>query len=152
LHKVVGRGTAMLARLNPGESIHVLGPLGRPFAIPDPASDSHRAVLVAGGIGVAIFPILIPELQTRGWQAGLLYGGRAATDLVERERFERLGAPVRTATEDGTLGVRGRVTRLLEAALASRDRVGMAYACGPQAMLRAVAERVNAAGIPGQLS
>ena len=61
LHKVVGRGTAALARLRPGEVRLALGPIGRGFA-PVPGRD--RPLLVGGGVGVP--PILFLARELRG--------------------------------------------------------------------------------------
>jgi dihydroorotate dehydrogenase electron transfer subunit len=49
LYRIVGRGTALMADLKPGDPLSFLGPLGRPFAAPDP---DVPAVLIAGGVGL----------------------------------------------------------------------------------------------------
>ena len=54
----IGPGTCALAELEPGESIHVFGPLGRGFRL-----DVDRPVLVAGGIGIAPMPYLSEALE-----------------------------------------------------------------------------------------
>jgi dihydroorotate dehydrogenase electron transfer subunit len=152
LHKVVGRGTRLLATLKPGDPLQVLGPLGKPFGTSPPASRGDRALLVAGGIGIAVFPFLVPALRLSGWTPVLLFGARREEDLVRREWFEEEKVEIRTATEDGSHGERGLVTRLLEEELASGSGVGMIYACGPRPMLRAVALAANDREVPCQLS
>ncbi|MCI0658968.1 MAG: diguanylate cyclase, partial [Acidobacteria bacterium] len=59
---------------------------------------------------------------------------------------------VRTATEDGSEGAKGFVTTLLQEALGSSPEVAIVYACGPQAMLKAVGEMLIASGVSAQLS
>ena len=118
LLKVVGRGTELLAALPPGDSIQVLGPLGKPFQIPPPPAEKNGALMAAGGIGVAPFPFLANELRKAGWRPVLLFGARGEQDLVNQEWFEARNLEVRTATEDGSHGVRGLVTDLLQKALA----------------------------------
>ncbi|HEX4527396.1 MAG TPA: hypothetical protein VH108_11725 [Gaiellaceae bacterium] len=54
----VGPGTQALAELEPGDSIHVFGPLGHGFRL-----DVDRPLLVGGGIGVAPFPYLSEALE-----------------------------------------------------------------------------------------
>jgi len=152
LLKVVGRGTELLAALSAGDRIQVLGPLGKPFQIPPPPAAKGRALMAAGGIGVATFPFLAKELRKAGWKPTLLFGARRERDLVRREWFEEQGVEVRTATEDGSHGVRGLVTDLLQKAIAPGSEAGMVYACGPRPMLQAVSALVNAAGVPCQLS
>ena len=152
LLKVVGRGTELLAALSAGDSIQVLGPLGKPFQVAPPAAASKRALMVAGGIGVATFPFLAMELRKNGWKPTLLFGARGGAELVRRDWFEEEGVEVRTATEDGSHGHRGLVTDLLREAIGPGSDAGMVYACGPRPMLRAVSAMVNAAGVPCQLS
>ena len=51
LYKRMGRGTRLLAETLPGQSLRVVGPLGRPFPAPAPG---ERPLLVAGGIGFTL--------------------------------------------------------------------------------------------------
>jgi NAD(P)H-flavin reductase len=53
----VGPGTRALCALEPGEPIHVLGPLGHGFRL-----DVERPLLVGGGIGIAPLPFLSERL------------------------------------------------------------------------------------------
>ena len=152
LHKIVGRGTHRLSTLRPGETIQVLGPLGIPFEAPPPEASGRDAVMVAGGIGIAIFPFLVPLLRRSGCPSLLLFGARSSGDLIQRDWFARQGVQVSTATEDGSEGRRGFVTALLEERLSAGRPVAMIYACGPQAMLRAVSRVAQGAGAPAQLS
>jgi dihydroorotate dehydrogenase electron transfer subunit len=54
----IGPGTRALAALEPGDQIHVFGPLGNGFRL-----DVPRPLLVAGGIGVAPMPYLSEALE-----------------------------------------------------------------------------------------
>ena len=54
----IGPGTRALAALEPGDELHVFGPLGRGFRL-----DVARPVLVGGGIGVAPLPYLAEALD-----------------------------------------------------------------------------------------
>ena len=147
--KAIGSGTRALAALEPGEVAQCLGPLGRPFTPPAPGEE---ALLVAGGYGIAPFHLFSEEQRLAAGRPRVFYGGRTARDLQIRDRFEPLGVPLATATEDGSLGVRGRVTVPLEAHLdAAKGRVRI-YACGPDAMLHAVARLAGARGLPAEVS
>jgi dihydroorotate dehydrogenase electron transfer subunit len=97
--------------------------------------------MVAGGVGLAPFVTLAEALAARGADMTLFYGGRSATDLYHVEFFESLGARVVLATEDGTRGAHGRITRPLEEHLAMTpaDAPVSLFACGPEPMLAAVA-------------
>jgi dihydroorotate dehydrogenase electron transfer subunit len=147
--KAVGAGSRALADLRPGEVAQCLGPLGVPFPAP-PAE--REALLVAGGYGIAPFHLFCRELGRDGRGARVFYGGRTAGDLQLRDAFDALGVPLVAATDDGSLGHRGRVTEPLEAHLDGNGDRFQIYACGPDAMLHAVARVAARRGIPAQVS
>jgi dihydroorotate dehydrogenase electron transfer subunit len=122
----VGPGTRRLAELAEGDSMWLMGPLGRGFSQPA----EPRALLVGGGIGVA--PLLCLQEAT-GAGAPVLLGFRTAAHAEAAALFA--GAPA-VATDDGSVGRAALVTELLREAL---DR-GPAHvcACGPPAMLEGV--------------
>jgi dihydroorotate dehydrogenase electron transfer subunit len=148
--KAVGQGSRGLAALQPGGVAQCLGPLGRPFVAPEADTE---ALMVAGGYGIAPFLMLSKELSLGSKGGRVFYGGRSIVDLQVRDPFATLGVPVVPATEDGTLGHKGRVTEPLEAYLDSnRGRPVSLFACGPEAMLHAVARAALARGLPCQVS
>lgn len=152
LYNVVGRGTALFAARRPGESLGVLGPLGRGFDLD--REPPGRAILVAGGIGIAAFLLLASALVRRGIPTSLLYGARTGADLVCRDAFTRLGIETRLASDDGSAGHKGFVTELLADELAARGPANplAVYACGPTPMLRRVREQTIAASVHCELA
>jgi dihydroorotate dehydrogenase electron transfer subunit len=154
LYKVVGQGTRLLALRRPGERLATLGPLGNGFQLP-PAGRRGAGppvVMVAGGIGIAIFPFLADALVRRGVRPILLFGARTDADLVSLAPFRARRIPMRFATEDGSRGERGYVTRLLEPLLSAPGPRPLLYVCGPTPMLRAVGALAVAAGVDCQLA
>jgi len=134
----VGPGTDRLGALRDGDSLHLTGPLGRPFsALDELAPSAAGAVLVGGGIGIAPLALLRRELSDRGVPQRVLLGFRNREHSGGLELFRC--SEVRTASEDGHLGHRGYITDLL-AVLLEGDDAGSAavFACGPPAMLEAV--------------
>jgi dihydroorotate dehydrogenase electron transfer subunit len=145
LNKRVGAGTGLLYEAEPGDRVGCLGPLGRPFVPVDPPAE---AWMVAGGVGLAPFATLFEALAARGTPARLFYGARTAADLHKADLFAALGDRLVLATEDGSRGVRGRITAPLAEAL-QRQPAGppvTLYVCGPTPMMRAVADLGLAAG------
>ena len=151
--KIAGVGTAALARFAEGTPLPVLGPLGVPFPIDD-LLPSDRVALVAGGIGLAPLVLLARTLATRGVAADLFYGGRNENDVLKRGDFERFLGPhrCRYATDDGSLGRKGRVTDLLGHALRSGARYRRVYACGPVPMFRTLAPLLKDADLEGSFA
>jgi len=115
----------------------------------------------AGGRGVGLPPLFMQaESAARlGLASGseMLYGGRTSRDLVLLGEMRALGIPLHLATEDGSLGRRGRVTDELEARLehwraAASTRRLRIMACGPRAMLWAVGRIAQSCDIECYLS
>lgn len=141
LNKRAGRNTRALYALEPGARVHCLGPLGQPFTVAT-ATPERRALLVAGGVGLAPFATLAESLAAAEIPTTLIYGARTSRELFYLDFFAGLGARLVLATEDGSVGVRGRVTIPLEqelSALGAPQRATV-YACGPEPMLAAVAK------------
>ncbi|HKQ60083.1 MAG TPA: dihydroorotate dehydrogenase electron transfer subunit [Candidatus Polarisedimenticolaceae bacterium] len=148
LYKVLGRGTGLLASLNSGAPLTVLGPLGRGFT-PPPAG--VRPVFVAGGIGSAPFPAFAAA-RGRAARPLLFYGARRAADLPLVDWFAARTELIVT-TEDGSRGERGRVTEPLAAWLEHAERSAVRlYACGPEPMLRAVRQLALRSAVDCELS
>jgi dihydroorotate dehydrogenase electron transfer subunit len=136
LYRVIGRGTAFLSKLRPGEAAAVLGPLGRGFSRPEPG---RTPVIVAGGVGIAAFPFLAETLIADGRPPVLLYGARSARDFPLLDWFRDRLETVTLTTDDGSAGERALVTGPLERLLAeTREQVRL-YVCGPNPMMKAVA-------------
>ena len=147
LYKTVGRGTAALNAVKPGDEIAVMGPLGHGF----PQKCDGVPLLVGGGYGVA--PLHFLEKRLKGCK--LFIGGRSAADLLAIDRFKALGVEVFTATNDGSAGVKGLVTDPLDdelAKLRERGEKFELFACGPDPMLKAVAMRATGTGSKGWIS
>lgn len=144
LFKVHGRGTALLADLEPGDRVGVVGPLGTPF--PDPAPGA-RAVIAAGGTGIASVYEFAAGLHARGVPVRVLLGARSAGDLMGEADFAASGIALAVATEDGTRGARGLVTDLLADALSGAS-AAVVYTCGPTPMMAATARISAQRGLP----
>ena len=153
LFQLVGSGTRLLSSKLKGESIDVLGPLGRGFRI-DP--DRRRSVLVAGGIGIAPFPFSIRRLRETGHSAFAVAGWRTAGEIVGIEKIASFGVSVDVATEDGSRGYSGTVTELLDFRLKAgafgEESDFSLYACGPNAMLAKVVQLAHQYNVPCQVS
>jgi dihydroorotate dehydrogenase electron transfer subunit len=152
LVKTVGIGTASLGGVAPGEEIEILAPLGNAFTTSD-LGRGDRVAIVAGGVGVAPFPLLLRELESRGVVADLYFGGRSAVDLAYRRKISNLvtGREL-DSTDDGSAGEHGRVTDLLARELSSGASYRRIYACGPTPMFRTLARLLEASPVPAEFS
>jgi dihydroorotate dehydrogenase electron transfer subunit len=146
LIKVIGEGTLRMGRAEPGEPYTLLGPLGRPWRAPTPG---RRPVLVAGGVGLAPLLFLARKLVENGGQKPIaVYGGRSARDLPLDDELAAL-AELHVTTEDGSRGVKGRVTDVLGELLGAGKEV---FTCGPDRMMAKVAELCAQRDVPCEAS
>jgi dihydroorotate dehydrogenase electron transfer subunit len=141
LYKVVGEGTRQLSTIAPGKELDIVGPLGRPFS-PLPG----KSIIVAGGYGCAATYLLAKNAPIKPL---VLIGGRTSEDILLKEEYEALGCEVRISTDDGSMGLKGRVTQLLQQAI---DGQSWLAACGPIPMLKALAELMPSLNLKGELS
>jgi dihydroorotate dehydrogenase electron transfer subunit len=150
LSKRIGVTTGLLYDAVEGDIVSCLGPLGRPFSVVDPPV---QAWIVAGGVGLAPFATLTEALVARGTTTRMFYGARTGAELFHLEWFRQQGVELVLATEDGSVGERGRVTAPLDRELdRSRGVDLLVYACGPEAMLEAVARVAETHHRPCQVS
>ena len=137
VYRVAGRGTTLLTGVEAGHTLNLLGPLGIGFPLPD---KNVTPVLVAGGSG---FPPLHFMAQRVGSHAHLFLGARNKECLPPSsimKNFKDSLSGIHIATDDGSAGVQGLSTDILNAFLVKRDPTLplVLYACGPHAMLSAV--------------
>jgi dihydroorotate dehydrogenase electron transfer subunit len=149
---VTGTGTAWLARRRAYDPIDVVGPLGRPFALPrEPAN----CVLVGGGYGSAPLFMLADALRQRGCRIDAVLGAATGDRIFGALDAKRMATSVAFTTDDGSYGEKGRVSDVLPEVI-DRSHADVVYACGPMPMLAAVqriaAAAYGGAGIPTQLA
>jgi len=147
LYEIVGKFTAELSRKQPGEEVGIIGPLGNGFDLS--GLGRRRPVLVAGGMGVAPLRFLAEKMVKL--RPLVLIGGRSKEHARCAAEFGRLGCAPRIATDDGSRGYHGFVTRLLEQLL-DKEKDCIIFACGPRPMLKEVCGISRARGVPAQVS
>lgn len=129
----VGDGTRQLQKLQKGDHLNCMLPLGNSFTMP--TDSAQKVLLVGGGVGVAPLLYFGKRIKEMGGEPTFLLGARSAKDVLERELFEQVGR-VFITTEDGSEGEKGFVTNHSILAQEHFDRIST---CGPKPMMMAVA-------------
>ena len=129
----VGDGTRQLQKLQKGDRLNCVLPLGNSFTMP--TDSTQKVLLVGGGVGVAPLLYFGKRIKAMGGEPTFLLGARSAKDVLERELFEQVGRVLIT-TEDGSEGEKGFVTNHSVLAQEHFDRIST---CGPKPMMMAVA-------------
>jgi dihydroorotate dehydrogenase electron transfer subunit len=143
-----GPGTQWLVRRRAGEQLDLVGPLGNPFRLP---RRKVPAVLVGGGYGAAALIPLAQQLIDAGSDIEFIVGASTAGRLFGELAAKRVAGSVTVTTDDGSAGVRGRVTDVLPAAI-KRTNAHIVYACGPMPMLRGVGDVARAHSVTAQVA
>lgn len=149
LYALIGRGTKLLNEIRPGQSVSVVGPLGRPFDLGDDPNAEH--IVVAGGCGAAPLHFLCDALCAK-WgreRVKVLSGAQSKDAVLCEAEFRAHGVDVSISTDDGSYGCKGLVTELLSIHLSSlgnrKSKIEnpkssiRVYSCGPHTMMREVA-------------
>ncbi|MCH7870647.1 MAG: dihydroorotate dehydrogenase electron transfer subunit [Planctomycetes bacterium] len=167
IHRAIGPGTRWLERRRAGDIVNMTGPLGRGFSLPE---SRRPVVLIGGGVGIPPMLYLARVLHERSHGSMLAIFGARSRDLFPVElactppgdadpisclAFPHGGpVPALVTTDDGTLGIHGRVTDALSqwyarGGPASKD--AFVVACGPEPMLQAVARLTRELGLACEL-
>lgn len=163
VYHTIGKLTGLMSTWRGGEPVILWGPLGNGFPVPD----GGHLVCVGGGIGYTPFLAVAREaagqrrygdpprkLDRAASRISFCYGVQTRSLRADLADFE--GIPqfeTRIATDDGSEGHAGYVTRLLQNLLdESGDRPDAVYCCGPELMMHATASICRSAGVPCWLS
>ena len=172
IYRTVGKGTEKMSRMEEGETLDIIWPLGNGFDISKMSSGEEtdrdkpklRPLLIGGGVGIPPLYGLCRRLIDMGEKPTVVLGFRSEDEVFYTDEFRKLGAEVILTTEDGSLGKKGRVTGgipdelkgaggipdEMKEAGTSEDRPYI-FACGPEPMLRSIDEMMPQ-NIGGQMS
>lgn len=135
IFKVIGEGTRELSRIEKGETIDVLGPLGNGFNLNQ--AENSTVLLIGGGVGVPPLHYLGRVLADKNIKVKSILGYQTADSVFYEKEFSQFGETFIT-TDDGSYGHHGFVTDVI-------DQVGdfdCYYTCGPSPMLQAVKKKL----------
>ena len=161
IYKVVGKGTAAMADMVPGQMLNVLTGLGNGYGLSE-AGDAP--LLLGGGVGIPPLYELAKRLRAEGRKVTCVLGFNTTEEVFYAEEFKALGCAVTVTIRDGIpeSSSRGRIT---EAAPGTENALGTGilykkgfvtdalpveysyfYTCGPEPMLRAVFKSTKTSG------
>ena len=160
VYVVKGKFTQALSKCVAGDQVELWGPLGNGFS----TEPTGHLILVAGGVGQTPMLTLASAAlgktqfsepsQPSGYakRVTFCYGARTKDYLAGLSDFEKTGTRVCVATEDGSLGVHGRVTEVLRSLLEESSVDCRIACCGPEPMMEAVSQVALKYGVPCEVS
>ena len=138
IFKVIGEGTAEMAKAKEGEKFSVLTGLGNGY---DTDKSKDAPLLLGGGAGVPPMYMLAKQLIAEGKRPHVILGFNTVDEVFYEQEFLELGATVTVATADGSYGTRGFVTDVM-----SELDYTYFYTCGPLPMLKAIDKIAKTSG------
>lgn len=138
VYKTVGKGTEIMSRICSGETMDVLSGLGNGY---DVAAGGSRPLLIGGGAGVPPMYMLCKALVRAGARPVAVLGFNSSKEVFYEAEFKAAGAETYVTTVDGSYGIKGYVTDIIE-----KLDYTYFYACGPEAMFKAVEKTVKSDG------
>jgi len=150
IFQVVGKTTAHLGRLNPGDAlIDVIGPLGMPTNI---KKFDGPVICVGGGTGVAVLYPITRGYKEAGNEVIGIIGARTKDLLILEEEMKGATNDLRITTDDGSYGHHGFVTDVLKQILEERKDTKLVVAIGPVPMMRFVCKTTEPFNVPTTVS
>ncbi len=155
LYCVVGPATLRMTTLKPGDTISIIGPLGKGFSV---SAGKTKAVLIGGGMGAPPLQHLANVIVKDYPQINIvaLAGAKSKEEMpFDPKHFAKCEIDSIITTDDGSAGLAGFVTEYLEKRLdecrQAKEEI-IIYSCGPEEMLARVAEIANNRNIDCQVS
>ncbi len=146
-----GRGTYELCHLRPGDRMSVIGPLGKPWPLPEPelltpaaGSDGKvrpKICIVGGGIGVAPVANLAKSLPENSYDFYASF--KTGSYGLENVR----AANLKITTDDGSVGIHGMLPEALSRQAVMDAGYQVIYACGPTPALNYVKKLADSLGV-----
>ncbi|MCX5848017.1 MAG: sulfide/dihydroorotate dehydrogenase-like FAD/NAD-binding protein [Deltaproteobacteria bacterium] len=144
IFQIVGKTTAQLAGLKAGDSLQdVLGPLGNPTEI----ENYGRVVCVGGGVGVGVVYPLTVALKKAGNEVISIIGSRTKDLLILEKEMGESSDRLIVTTDDGSYGVHGFVSTVLQQMIEKGEKIDRVFAIGPVPMMRVICDVTKPHGI-----
>ncbi|KAA0006113.1 MAG: sulfide/dihydroorotate dehydrogenase-like FAD/NAD-binding protein [Thermoplasmata archaeon] len=140
----VGKTTKQLGTMEAGDKIlNFVGPLGQPSEI----EKFGTVVMVGGGVGIAPLYPIVRELKKAGNYVISILGARNKSLLMLEEEIERFSDEIHICTDDGSKGVKGFVSDVLQKLIDAGKKIDVVWAVGPVIMMKVVSDLTRKYGI-----
>ncbi|HUU28914.1 MAG TPA: NADPH-dependent glutamate synthase [archaeon] len=149
IFQMLGHSTMELGQLPEGQEVaDVVGPLGRPTHI----ENFGTVVSVGGGIGTAVALPIAQAMQQAGNRVIGIVGARTRDLLILEQEMRGVCEELLVSTDDGTYGIHGFVTHVLDSVIKRNEKIDLVLAIGPVPMMRAVCDLTRPVGIKTMVS
>jgi len=145
----VGVTTYYFGTMEKGDKLKDLaGPLGKPTHV----EKFGTVIGVGGGIGVAPLYPITKAMHEAGNHVITIVGARTEGLLIMTEDMRKVSDELLISTDDGSFGIHGFVTQVLQGLIDKGTRLDLCVAIGPVPMMRAVVNVTKKATLPTVVS
>ena len=145
----VGVTTYYFGTMEKGDKLKDLaGPLGKPTHV----EKFGTVIGVGGGIGVAPLYPITKAMHEAGNHVITIVGARTEGLLIMTEDMRKVSDELLISTDDGSFGIHGFVTQVLQGLIDKGTRLDLCVAIGPVPMIRAVVNVTKKATLPTVVS
>ena len=132
LYKLVGKGTKMMADMQPGGRVYVLGPLGNGFSL----QPRYLSIaLLARGVGAAPMRFFAEYAVKKGLSVYVLLSASREEQLFDKRIYEDMADVRLYTTIDPNVVVTDRLAEIL-----SQTRLDAVYTCGSRRVMKRLLE------------
>ena len=142
--KGVGEFSNYMLNMKKGDFIGIQGPYGKGFKI-----FGKNICVVAGGMGA--IPLISLIENNKKSRFTTVVGAKTKNELLFVDRFKRSTKRVIVTTDDGSYGINGFTTDILNELL-KKKKFNLICSCGPEPMMKKVLDLALKYKIPCQLS
>lgn len=149
LIQAVGYSTIKMTKLKVGDYVQdIVGPLGNATDL----SEYENVLLIGGGIGCAVIYPQAKLRHSQGLHSETIMGARTKELLFGEDGFKQYCDEVYIATDDGSYGVKGFVTTVLQDLIDKKHKIDCVFVVGPQIMMKNVCKITKEYNIPTVVS
>jgi dihydroorotate dehydrogenase electron transfer subunit len=140
--KRMGDTSGRILGLRDGDRVGIRGPYGGAFDL-----SPSRILVVGGGSGTAVLAPAAEAAAARGATVAFALGATTKREILFSERLAPIASELKLATDDGSEGHHGFVTDVAAELLEGRS-FDAVWTCGPEIMMRKVAQAAGPDGPP----
>ncbi len=145
----VGVSTYYMGTMCVGDKLaDMCGPLGKPTHI----EKFGTVVGIGGGIGVAPLYPITKGMHDAGNHVITIIGARTEGLLIMTDEMKKVSDETLIATDDGSFGIHGFVTQVLQGLIDKGIKIDLCVAIGPVPMMKAVVNVTKKAQLPTVVS
>lgn len=149
LYVVKGKGTTAMTRIRKGDTLDMMGPVGKGFEL---YKQAETVLLIARGVGIATLAAVAQAAFQQKAHCVAVLSARTEEDLLAAEYLEEFGATVYKVTDEGGTSDVNHVKQLIQEDILPRYKIDSLYTCGSRRLSKLAQSIAFDHQIPGEIA